>query len=49
MGALERCAASPGAQEALDHAAKISTGGAPVIMIAEEESFAFAQDGGVVS
>jgi uncharacterized protein (TIGR02118 family) len=49
MGALERCAASPEAKEALDHAAKISTGGAPVIMIAEEESFAFARDGSVVS
>ena len=36
MTALETCAASPGAKEALDHAAKISTGGPPVIMIAEE-------------
>ena len=41
MRALETCAASPGAKEALDHAAKISTGGAPVIMIAEEETFTF--------
>jgi hypothetical protein len=41
MRALETCAASPGAKEALDHAAKISTGGAPVIMFAEEETFTF--------
>jgi uncharacterized protein (TIGR02118 family) len=41
MRALETCAASPGAKEALDHAAKISTGGPPVIMIAEEETFTF--------
>jgi len=39
MKALETCATSPGAKETLDHAAKISTGGAPVIMIAEEETF----------
>jgi uncharacterized protein (TIGR02118 family) len=41
MEALEKCAASPGGKEALDHAAKISTGGAPVIMIAEEGTFTF--------
>jgi uncharacterized protein (TIGR02118 family) len=41
MRALETCAASPGAKEGLDHAAKISTGGAPVIMFAEEETFTF--------
>jgi uncharacterized protein (TIGR02118 family) len=41
MTALETCAASPGAKKALDHAAKISTGGPPVIMIAEEETFTF--------
>src|SRR6266566_3892516 len=41
MRALETCAASPGAKEGLDHAAKISTGGPPVIMIAEEETFTF--------
>lgn len=42
MKALEKCAASAGGKEALDHAAKISTGGAPVIMIAEEETFTFS-------
>jgi uncharacterized protein (TIGR02118 family) len=41
MEALKACAASAGGKEALDHAAKISTGGAPVIMIAEEETFTF--------
>lgn len=41
MSALESCAASVGGKEALDHAAKISTGGPPVIMIAEEETFTF--------
>jgi uncharacterized protein (TIGR02118 family) len=41
MEALEKCAASSGGKEALDHAAKISTGGAPVIMIAEEGTFTF--------
>ena len=41
MEALERCAASPGCQATLAHAAKISTGGPPVIMIAEEDTFTF--------
>jgi uncharacterized protein (TIGR02118 family) len=41
MDALLRCAASPGAQQTLAHAAKISSGGPPVIMIAEEETFTF--------
>lgn len=38
MRALETCADSPGGKEVLDHAAKISTGGPPVILIAEEET-----------
>jgi uncharacterized protein (TIGR02118 family) len=41
MGALEECAASPGGREALEHAAKISSGGPPQVMIAEEQSFTF--------
>lgn len=41
--ALEACAATPGAQETLAHAAKISTGGPPLILIAEEETFTFSQ------
>ncbi|HEV2021966.1 MAG TPA: EthD family reductase, partial [Terriglobales bacterium] len=39
--ALEACAATPGAQETVAHAIRISTGGAPIIMIAEEETFTF--------
>ena len=41
MEALQRCAESRGGQETLAHAVKISSGGPPVIMIAEEDSFTF--------
>lgn len=41
MAALEACAASAGGQETLAHATLISTGGSPVVMIAEEETFNF--------
>ena len=41
MEALQRCVASVGALETLANAAKISSGGPPVIMIAEEETFNF--------
>ena len=41
MAALQACAASDGGKETLKHAATISSGGPPVIMIAEEESFSF--------
>jgi|SRR5580693_4578590 uncharacterized protein (TIGR02118 family) len=41
--ALEACAATLGAQETLANAAKISTGGAPLILIAEEDTFTFNQ------
>jgi len=41
MEALEACAGSSGGQEVLENAMKISSGGPPVIMIAEEESFTF--------
>ncbi|HSM88039.1 MAG TPA: EthD family reductase [Candidatus Limnocylindrales bacterium] len=41
MEALQACAASPGGKETLAHAGQISSGGPPVIMIAEEESFSF--------
>lgn len=41
LEALETCAASPGGKETLAHAAKISTGGAPVVLIAEEQTFSF--------
>src|SRR2546426_5002071 len=35
--ALQACAASKGGQDALAHAHKISNGGAPVVLIAEED------------
>ena len=41
MEALQACAASAGGKEALAHAAKISTGGPPVVLVAEEQSFTF--------
>jgi uncharacterized protein (TIGR02118 family) len=41
MEALQECAASPGGQETLAHAASISSGGPPVILIAEEEVVTF--------
>ena len=44
--ALEVCAATMGAQETLAHAAKISTGGTPLILIAEGETFNFSQIAG---
>jgi uncharacterized protein (TIGR02118 family) len=39
--ALQRCAESPGGKETLAHAMRISSGGPPVIMVAEEDSFTF--------
>ena len=39
--ALQACAASAGCKETLAHAAKISSGGPPVILIAEEQVFTF--------
>jgi uncharacterized protein (TIGR02118 family) len=41
MDALQACAASDGGKEALAHAAKISSGGPPVVMVAEEQAFTF--------
>jgi len=41
MKALEDCLNSPGGQETAGHAVKISTGGAPVFLTAEVESFDF--------
>jgi uncharacterized protein (TIGR02118 family) len=38
---LQQCAESAGGKETLAHAVKISSGGPPVIMIAEEDTFAF--------
>lgn len=36
MEALQRCAESPGGQETVGHAKRISSGGEPVLLIAEE-------------
>jgi uncharacterized protein (TIGR02118 family) len=41
MKDLEACASSQGAKETLAHAFTISTGGPPVILVAEEETFNF--------
>ena len=43
MQALEACAASDGGKEALAHAVKISSGGAPIFLVAEEETFIFTK------
>jgi uncharacterized protein (TIGR02118 family) len=43
MQALEACAASEGCKEALAHAVKISTGGTPIFLVAEEETFTFTK------
>lgn len=37
MDALKACASSEGAQRAIAHAVSISSGGAPVFLVAEEE------------
>jgi uncharacterized protein (TIGR02118 family) len=41
MAALEACAQSDGGKATLAHAVEISTGGAPVFLIAESETFHF--------
>jgi uncharacterized protein (TIGR02118 family) len=41
MEALEACAASAGAKETLAHAVSISTGGRPIFLVAEEQTFTF--------
>ena len=41
MEVLQQCAESAGGKETLANAAKISSGGPPVIMIAEEDTFTF--------
>ena len=43
MQALEACAASEGGKEALAHAVKISSGGPPIFLVAEEETFRFTK------
>jgi uncharacterized protein (TIGR02118 family) len=41
LEALQVCAASTGGKETLAHAANISSGGPPVVLIAEEQIFTF--------
>jgi uncharacterized protein (TIGR02118 family) len=41
MEALQACAASAGGKETLAHAQAISTGGPPVVLIAEEQVYQF--------
>ena len=47
MQALEACAASDGGKETLANAVKISTGGMPIFLVAEAETFTFAQKANV--
>ncbi len=41
MDALQACAASDGGKQTLGHAVTISSGGPPIFLIAEEETFTF--------
>ncbi|MGH8616017.1 MAG: EthD family reductase [Gammaproteobacteria bacterium] len=41
LEALEACAQSAGGKETLAHAVEISSGGAPVFLVAEEQTFSF--------
>jgi uncharacterized protein (TIGR02118 family) len=41
MDDLNRCLESEGGQEVVAHATKISTGGPPLLLVCEEESFVF--------
>jgi len=43
MADLEACAASEGGKQTLAHAVSISSGGPPILLVAEEETFTFAQ------
>lgn len=44
LDTLQSCAASEGGQATLAHAAAISTGGAPVLLVAEEETLTFSSE-----
>jgi len=43
MQALQACAASDSGKEVLAHAVKISSGGPPIFLVAEEETFTFSR------
>jgi len=47
MTDLEACAASDGGKEVLANAVSISSGGPPIFLVAEEETYSFAQTVGV--
>jgi hypothetical protein len=47
MPALEACAAPEGGKETLANAVKISTGGIPIFLVAEAETFTFNQTANV--
>jgi uncharacterized protein (TIGR02118 family) len=46
MADLEACAGSHGGKQALAHAVTISSGGPPIFLVAEEETFTFAHTAG---
>ncbi len=41
MQALQACAASEGAKQTIAHAVSISSGGPPIFLVAEEETYTF--------
>lgn len=41
MDDLNKCLESAGGREVIEHASKISTGGTPIILVCEEESFVY--------
>ncbi len=41
LEALQACAQSAGGKETIAHAVKISTGGTPIFLVAEEQTFMF--------
>jgi uncharacterized protein (TIGR02118 family) len=44
MDALQACAASDGGKQTIANAVAISSGGAPIFLVAEEETFVFQGD-----
>jgi uncharacterized protein (TIGR02118 family) len=44
MEALQACAASDGGKQTLANAVAISSGGAPIFLVAEEETFVFQNE-----
>lgn len=45
--ALDASVSSPGTRDTIAHAVRISSGGQPIFLIAEEETFTFAQSAAV--